>query len=206
MADTNDIKTVVVRADESSTPYSAGALCFFFSALCFLFWANMMGFLGPDTTLALGCAQLGVFGAYLWGAKNLFKMNNGFEGNVYLIFAALFGGVGGLTNVLGPFAATLGIPMAASAAGLVYLLSGILLLLLIPCAVKFPKVGFFFYITGGIAMTLNGLISVGLLSMAFLPVCAWFIFAVGALAFYFCLSAMFAFVGKNIPLGEPFSK
>lgn len=195
-----EVKTV------PSMAYAGGLLCFIFSSLCFLFWGNMLGFWGDGAGLAIGCIQLGVFAAYHMCSQDLFIQGNAFEGNVYMVFAALFGGVGGLVNIGSSIAHFVGVPFSDTAVGIVWLLSGLLLILILPGARKNPKVGFLFYIFGGVALTLMGLATMGLIPVSTMPVIAWLIFVVGALGFYVCIATMNGFGGVSMPLGKPFFK
>jgi len=196
---------VTLKADERiGNP--AGTLCFMFATLSFLFWANMMGFLGPDAQIVLGLIQLGVYGAYHICSQDLYKIGAGFDGTVFMIFAAMFAGVGGLMNVGGAICAFVGMPFSAVTPGVIWLMSGLILLLVLPSAAKSPLVGFLFYIFGGVGLVLMGLLVLGFLGAEFVQPIAWLLFCAGACGLLVSVATMNGFNGINIPLGPVISK
>ena len=186
--------------------HSGATLCFLFAVLSFLFCGSMLGLYGEGTTLVVGIVQLGVFPAYHICAQNLLKQGLAFDGNVFMIFGALFALVGGALNVTGVFLDMAGIAFSSSAQGVVWLLSGILLLLILPGARKSPLVSFILYICGGLGLTIMGLVMIGIAPVEFNMVVGVLFAGAGTCGFLCCLSAMNGFTGINIPLGKPLFK
>ena len=196
-------QTVVVERSPH-LGYTGTAICFIFGMLCFLFWGNMLGLFGPDAGIVIGFAQLGVFAAYHICAKGLYDNGLDFDGTIFMLFAALFGGVGGLFSVGGALCHYFGVPYNDMVPGVVWVLSGFLLLACIPAVVKQPKCGCLFYVFGGLGLFLMGLVTLGVAPAEVLTVAAWSVFAAGVLGVYVALSGLYGFAGLNLPLGKPF--
>ncbi len=184
--------------------YTGTAICFIFGMLCIMFWGNMLGIFGPDAGIVIGFAQLGVFAAYHICAKGLYQNGLDFDGTIFMLFAALFGGVGGCFSVFGALCHHFGVPYNDMVPGVVWLLSGILLIALLPVVIKQPKCGFLFYLFGGVGLTIMGLVTLGLIPADLLVPAAWSVFAAGITGLYVCLSGLYGFAGKPLPLGKPF--
>lgn len=184
----------------------AATLCFMFGTLSFLFWADLLGLYGEGSQIVLGLVQLGVFCAYHMCAQNLMRRYEEFDGNIFMIFAAMFGGVGGLLNVSGALCAHFGIPYSATAPGTIWLLCGLILLLVTPAVRTQPKVGFAFYVAGGLGLFIMGLMALDIAPASVAPVVAWLLFIAGALGILVSVSTFYSFKGITIPLGKPFFK
>lgn len=186
--------------------HSGATLCFLFAVLSFLFGGSMFGLYGEGATLVIGIVQLGVFPAYHICAQNLLKQGFAFDGNVFMIFGALFALVGGILNVVGVFAGDFGLAFSSSAQGIVWLLSGLFLLLILPGARKSPLVSFVLYICGGLGLTIMGLVMMGILPAVCNMAVGALFFGAGICGLLCSLSAMNGFTGINIPLGKPLFK
>lgn len=196
-----EVKGVVPLADASPS------LCFAFANLSFLFWAAMMGFFGPNTALLLGCCQLGVYGCYHISSSMLIKRGAAWDGNVFMIFASMFAGCGGLLNVTTGICGYLGVPIATQLPGILWLSSGIILMLLCPGVRRGPAAGFLFYVAGGIGLILQGLCTLGLIPMGPLYiVSAWCFFVAGVLGIWVVTGTMYSYIGTHISLGRPLFK
>lgn len=200
-----DSKEITVKTSPDMG-HSGATLCFLFAVLSFLFWGSMLGIFGEGTLLVVGIVQLGVFPAYHICAQNLLKQGHAFDGNVFMIFGALFALVGGALNVASVFTEMAGVPFSNTAPGLVWLLSGILLLLILPGARKSPLISFILYICGGLGLTIMGLVMLGIAPVELNLVVGWLFFGAGTCGLLCCLSAMNGFSGINIPLGKPLFK
>ncbi|SMC40682.1 hypothetical protein [Papillibacter cinnamivorans] len=175
-----------------------------FSILCFVFWANYMGYLKEGSILAIGVLQIGVFPIYIIGAIILFTRGNDFAGNVFAIFATAFGSAAGLTHVLMILSLTHGIPFDYTICGILFTIIGACLLLILPGLRYASKVDFLIFLFGGLGVMFAGLS--GAMSVpAYFPLLAgWFLFIDGCVGIYSFLSGMLGFCGLNIPTGKPF--
>ncbi len=196
-----------VRVTANPAPADSSAtLCVIFSTLSILFWANLLGLLGTDAQIVLGLVQLGVIPAYHICSQNLFKNGMAFEGNIFMIFAALFGGVGGLLNTGEALCEWLGIPFSSITPGVVWLVSGIVIIASMPGARYNNKAGFLFYVFGGVGLVLMGLMVIGALPAFIKPLVAWLLFGAGICGYASFFSTMNGYKGVHIPLGKPFFK
>ena len=87
-------KKTVVTASGSPT------VTMIFSVLCIIFWAFNMGWIGEGGRFAIGVVQIAVFAGYIIGSAFMLKTGDSFGGNVNMICATFFGGIGGFTNVV----------------------------------------------------------------------------------------------------------
>ena len=206
--DQTTIQNEVIVTAKPELAYPGPSLAFVFTNLSFLFWANLMGFLGDGAGLAIGAIQLGVFGTYLSCSLVLYKRGAAFEGNVFMVFAAFFGGAGSLLNIFGAIAHHVGMPIADSAGGICWLLCGVFLIAILPGARKSPKAGFLFYVFGGVGLVLMGLLTLGIIAGVWGKIVAWLLFGAGACGLCVTISGMNSFEGVNNmpPLGKPFFK
>lgn len=186
--------------------FSGTTVCFIFTNLCFLFWANLLGILGGGAALAIGLIQLGMVIAYHLAASKVFVRGQAFDGNIFLIFATFFGGVGGLSNIATAIAPIIGIPYEGTAVGYCWVMCGIFLIAILPACLKSPWVVFVLYALAGLALLLLGLVIIGILNAGLSTSIGWMLFAVGVLGLYMTLSGMYSFVGMNLPLGRPLKK
>ncbi len=208
MNENKQVNEVVVTA----TPefgYPGATLAFIFTNLSFIFWANLMGFLGDGAGLAIGAIQCGVFGGYICGSIILLKKGLAFEGNVFMVFASFFGGVGGLTNIIGAVAHFVGMPFSNAVPGICWLLCGVFLIAILPGTRTAPKAGFLFYIFGGVGLIFMGLLTLGVLGgSVWTQIIAWSLFGAGVCGLFVTISTMNGLggVANMPPLGKPFFK
>jgi hypothetical protein len=201
----NEVIIIEQKGVPGNAP-SGASVCFIFSNLSFLFWANLMGYLGDGAGFAIGIIQLGVFVTYHVAASLLFTRGEAFDGNIFMVFATFFGGVGGATNIASAICAAKGIPFDNSVVGICWIMCGIFLLGILPGCKKSPWTVFVLYLLAGIGLFIMGLITLGIVGMSMVPITAWLLFAVGALGLYLTLSTMNSFMNINIPLGKPLFK
>lgn len=189
----------VVQVQRPSHP--GASMAFIFSTLSFLFWANILGYLGPGGTLAVGVVQLAVYGSYLAGSVMLFKRGDDFDGNVFMVFTAFFGGIGGVLNVGSTISAVLGLPFSPQVGGICWILAGVFLLACSPATLRSNLVGAGVYILAALALLTLGFTIVGFLPAVGLTVAAWLLFVVGILGMLLTASIMGSIIGYRIPMG-----
>lgn len=176
-----------------------------FATLCFCFWANTMGFFTDGAVFAIGVLQLAVFVAYTVGGIILLKNGNAFGGNMFMVFATVFGGIGGATHVTMTLAGQAAIPFCYQICGTAFIVAGLLLLLMLPGIVYTTKADFICFLTGGIGVLCYGLTGAGLAPASLNMVGGWMLLIDGLVGFYTVVGQMLSFLGcKPLPLGKPF--
>ena len=186
---------------------TSAVLAFIFTNLCFLFWANLMGFLGEAGGLAIGTVQIGVFAAYHIFSENLFQRGATFDGIVFGIFAAFFGGVGGLNNIASSLCAFFGIPYSNIAINVCWILCGIFCLAICPCSRHLPFTVFLVYFLTGIGLFGIAGLGLGIIGgAAITQVIAWIEFAIGLCGLWICIATACTHAGMELSLGKPFFK
>ena len=204
-----DAITVTVEGKQTIAD-SSPSLCFAFAVLSFLFWGGILGKFGDNSssvTLLLGCCQLGVYCVYHLSSALLLKAGQAWDGNLFMIFAGMFAGCGGLLNVTTGICGYLGLEVATQLPGVLWFLSGIMLFFLCPGVRKGPAAGFLFYIFGGVGLTIQGLCTLQLIPMdGFYQFAAWCFFIAGSLGLWVVVSTMYSYKGVNVTLGRPLFK
>lgn len=76
------------------------SLTFIFTMLTMIIWGDYAGIYSGKTAIAIGLVQLACYIPYLAGAIILHINKSELGANIFFIFGVLFGGVGGLLNVL----------------------------------------------------------------------------------------------------------
>ena len=186
--------------------FAGTTVCFIFSTLCFLFWGNLTGRFPKDATLAMGCVQLGVVIAYHLCSAKVINTGDSFNGNIFMVFSAFFGGVGGLNNVVAGLAQTYGWNYDGYLMGYVWMLCGIFLLMILPACLKDPVLVFILYAVFGVALIILGLVIIGRLPGSLSSVVGWMLFAGGVMGLYMTANGMLGFAGINVPMGPPIKK
>nr|WP_312577033.1 hypothetical protein [Sedimentibacter sp.] len=197
------VQEVKVVEFKPGVAMTAPTICFTFTVLCFLFWANLMGFLGEGASFAIGAVQLGVYGVYLAGAILLCKNGINFDGNVFMIFASFFGGVGATTNIMGAIASFVGMPFSDNVMGVVNIMCGIFLLGILPAQRHEAWTSFGVFFFAGVSLLILGLSTVGAFgtSALALKIVAWGLFCDGLCGIWLALNIMNGFSGLKMHLG-----
>ncbi|GAT89411.1 hypothetical protein J2T10_002674 [Paenarthrobacter nicotinovorans] len=198
---TNYHHTVAATGRVHRPSHPGASLAFIFSTLSFLFWANILGYLGPGGSLAVGLVQLAVYGSYLAGSVILLKRGDDLDGNVFMVFAAFFGGVGGMLNIGSTISVLLGVPFSPQVGGICWIMAGIYLLACSPASLRTNLVDAGVYILGAVALLTLGFAAVGFLPGTVLTVAAWMLFVVGVLALVLTVSIVGSHIGYRIPMG-----
>ena len=178
-----------------------------FATLCFCFWANTMGFFTDGAVLAIGVLQLAVFASYTIGGVILLKNGNAFGGNTFMIFATVFGGIGGATHLTMVLAGEKAIPFCYQICGVAFIVAGVYLLMMLPGLKTAPKTDFLAFLTGGVGVLCYGLTGAGIAPAGLNYLGAWALLIDGLVGFYTVCGSMLGFLGhKPFPLGKPFFK
>lgn len=202
-------KEMTVKVQEMpAKPGDPGAtMLFIFTMLTIMFLGIYTDYFGPQAGFLTGVIQLTCFPAYLFGGIWFTVKGDSTNGNVFLIFATCFGGIGGISNLLcyPPIAASLGLT-DVSIFQFVWLWSGVSLLPVVLGMRKGPWMPFVVFGLGMVELVLMGLIGLGFLPTAFnIAVMVCFVI-VGFGGFYISLAQLAAHGGMNWPLGKPLFK
>ena len=175
-----------------------------FATLCYCFWANTMGFFGDGAVFAIGVLQLAVFTAYTVGGVILLRNGNSFGGNMFLVFATVFGGIGGATHVAMTLAGNANIDFCYQICGVAFIVAGALLLLMLPGIAYTTKADFICFLSGGIGVLCYGLTGAGLAPAGLNYLGGWMLLIDGLVGLYTVVGQMLNFLGcKPLPLGKP---
>ena len=205
----NEENKVLTVKQIGKAAYAGPAVCLIFTSLCLIFWADMIGIVPEGGTIMCGVYQLAVFVPYLVCAIELMKDadNGGFEGNIFLIFACLFGAVGGMHNIASVVFPFIGIPYDTSAVGYVWLLAGLLMFGVLPgCLRKICWLDTVMYAIVAVALCGEGFCTLGWLSPKWWVPFGWLYFIVALMGFYFAIGGLNGFLGVNFPFGGPILK
>ncbi len=179
-----------------------------FATLCFSFWANTMGFLGEGAVLGIGVLQLGVFVTYTTGGIILLQKGNSFGGNTFMIFATVFGGIGGLTHVGMTVAGAAGVAFCYQLCGIAFICAGVFLLAMVPTLLhKGTICDVLMFLFGGLGVLGYGLTGAQILPDVVNYPSAWCLLVDGVVGFYTVIAGMVGFLdGVKMPLGGPIIK
>lgn len=180
--------------------FSVGAT-YCFSTYATLFFVNGMGWMGENSALALGCAQVCLAGLFMIGAFEAMKTSP--AANITLIFAFCFGVWGGTSNIL----TGLGVLLDPAVLGWMNLIAGGMLFLTLPAYRFDPWTSFVVE-----ALAAGGVFFTGLSGVGVAPevtgMAATIMFGfLGALGFY-CFTCDFnnTVAGDHLPAGKPLFK
>lgn len=184
------------------------ALTFIFTMLTMEFWGINAGIFTGPTMISVGVVQLACFIPYLIGAILFFLKGDSVNGNIFLIFATIFGGVGGFCNTIIGFANIMDWPICTQMTALPYIMGGISIFPTLWVIRKAAdKVTVICYLAAAFFLTLTGLVSLNILSGSWNQIIQWLCLTVVVTGFYSCLNGLLVCGGsRGIPVGKPFSK
>ncbi len=106
----------IIKVKLVDTPNQIGnagsALTFIFTMITMCIWGIYAGIYTGPATLAVGIVQFACFIPFMVGALLFYFKGDSLNGNAFLIFATLFAGVGGLSNIFLGFAEIFGWQMS----------------------------------------------------------------------------------------------
>lgn len=197
----SDEKTAEVKVCPSMSDASPTGT-FIFSFISFLFWLLNIGVLSEGAVLAIGLAQVGVFVAYTVVAVTLLVRGDGFVGNMFLLFVAVFAGTCGFANVFGNLFPIWGIPFDDRVASIFLLMSGVFLLGMLPAMIiaKANVTDLLCNSLGGVGICGSALMMLGLIPGSLSSFFGWLLFGVGIVALYSFFAGMYGFLGVKLPV------
>ena len=180
-------------------------LTLIFATLCFCFWANTMGLFTDGAVLAIGVLQLGVFVSYTVGGVILLHKGNGFGGNTFMIFATVFGGIGGSTHVTMSLVPS-SIAFCYQICGVAFIVAGVFLLAMVPGLKYGNKCDFLMFLFGGLGVLGYGLTGANLCPAVLNYPAAFCLLIDGIVGMWTVFVAMLGWCGIPLSLGKPFFK
>ena len=201
------IKTV--KNDYSLYGDTAAVLTWTFTMLATIFFCIYQGIFPAESSLVAGTTQLVCFLVYGYGAIILYKKGDSLAATVFMVFAAAFGGIGGITNVVGFFSNHFGWGADLGPLAIVNLWAGLSLIPLMWVVRKRdPGIVLLVYFMAMSFLVLMALVDLGLLPVnGTNEVIKWLLLATGVVGYYTGLATMFRYGGsKAFPLGKPWFK
>lgn len=182
-------------------------IVFIFTMLCMMFWAQFAGICSAETTLFLGLIQLGCWPSYLIGSHIVLSRGDAVSGNIYLIFATCFGGIGGLVNLFTYLSGVFGWLADNSIVGITWIWSGIATLAATICIRKSPWVGFMVFLLAVFQLEIMGFVTIGILTAPiWTEIAKWLCLIIGIGGFYTMLSGLLTYGGIYLPQGKTIFK
>lgn len=185
----NEKKAAVVQMTGDIVVFSTFALMFFGSGL---------GFFGEDAGRAIGVVQLCLAGFFFAGAYRRLSLSP-FWGNLNMIFAFVFGLLGGTTNILTSFGVALN-PLVLAVPTTV---AGVIMLATVPATLGDAWVSVLLNTMAACAVFMQGLAGFGLAPDVLNPIASVLLGGVGVLGVYSAVSIFSSFSGIDLPLGRP---
>lgn len=186
---------------------AAPAMTFIFTMITMLFWGMFQGIFSGKTELIVGLIQLACFPAYLIGAISFLRNGDSLNGNVFLIFATLFGGIGGVSNVAAHFGTLYGWGLDPSITAIPFIWGGVALVPIVIILRKAPAMSFLVFFTASIFLIAFGLVSLGILPISLYPIFKWMALFIAVVGLYTCLDGLLQIGGgKGIPQGPSIFK
>lgn len=183
------------------------AMTFIFTMITGLFWAWFAGVYRGSVFLPIGVVQLACFPAYLIGAIIFYQRGESLLGIVFTIFATLFGGIGGLLNVVTHFGIIYNWGLDASVSAIPFIWGGISMIPVCYILRKIPLLTLLVYINVAVFLIVYGLVTLAVLPASLLVACKWMALFIAVAGLYTCLDGILQAGGcKGLPCGPSIFK
>ena len=183
------------------------AMTWIFTMLTMLFALWFAGIWSGSLPLAVGVIQLACFPAYLVGAIVFLKKGDSLSGIVFLVFATLFGGIGGILNVIAHFDTVFNWGIDPAVGGIPFLWGGIVMIPVCIALRRIPVLILAVYFMVSPFLIVYALVVLGVLGYGVLVACKWMglFIAIGGL--YVCCADIIRIGGdKGLPCGPSIFK
>lgn len=207
MENENIIEKPIVQKKEIGNP--SPALTFIFSMLTIVFWGSSQGLYSGQATMAIGIVQLACYFPYMILAVIHYIRGDTLNGSVFMIFAALFGGVGGGLNLAAGIGELKGFVLAPEISAIPYFCSALSVVpLIISIRKQASAVCFLCFSAVVIFLSLPMFVTYGLLPAAGTNLVIKYLYLfVAVTGFYTMVNALLAAGGcKTMPEGKPLFK
>ena len=202
----------VTKVEIVETPDRIGgagtAMTFIFTMLTMCFWGIYAGIFSGPTALAVGLVQIACYMPYMIGAVVFYMKGNALFANTFLIFATLFGGIGGLSNIFLGFAEIYGWNISDQMTCIPFIWGGVCLFPVTYVLRKaISKMTFICYLSAAFFLSLIGFVGLGVLPPATNTLITILALIVALTGYYECLNGLLMDGGhKPMPNGKPFFK
>ncbi|MEI3609780.1 hypothetical protein [Pseudogracilibacillus sp. SO10305] len=184
------------------------ALTFIFTMLTMCIWGVYAGIFTGPTSLALGLVQISTFIPYLICSILFYLRGETMMGTICLIFATLFGGIGGVLSVAEGLSYILGFEMSTQLGSIPFLWGAISLIpLLISVRKTASALAFLCFTCVVFFLTLITLVSFGLIPESANLLIKWTCLFVATSGIYTFVNSLLRASGcKCMPEGKPLFK
>ncbi|MFC2946820.1 hypothetical protein [Virgibacillus sediminis] len=184
------------------------ALTFIFTMLTMCIWGVYAGIYTGPTSLAVGLVQLACFLPYLICSILFYLREDTMMGSICLIFAVLFGGVGGFLSIAEGLSHLYGFEMSSQLSAIPFFWGAVSLLPLLLSIRKTASAISFLCFSGVVVfLTLITLVSFGILSEAANVAIKWICLFVAVSGLYTFVNSLLRIGGsRTMPEGKPLFK
>lgn len=193
-------KKVIVRDEIIAN--AAPATTFIYCVICFVFAGSLLGFL-ENAGLAISVMQLSIFVGYTLGSVFILKSGSGIGGNTFFIFAAFFGGTGGMLGIAQAICDYAGYPFCAQVGPFVNVICGLFLFVILYANRVNSKTDFFtilFAAIGVFSVGLSGFVAPKLTAL----IAGISLGIDGVIVFYSASIQFLQMSGSKVNYGKPF--
>ncbi len=199
------METKIVEKPEIGDPTIA--ITFLFTMITILYWGMFQGILKNNTILIIGLTQLACFPGYIIGSIIYFVRGDALNGSVYMIFATLFAGVGGLANIATYVGVLNGLGLDGSVSSMAFLWGGLALIPVCIVKRKEPILPLSMFVVATLFLIVYPLVVLGYLPLTLMVVVKWMALWIAVEGLYSLMSGIMILGGcKGLPMGPSIIK
>jgi hypothetical protein len=176
------MEEALIEKREIGDPLSA--MLFIFALITILYWASFAGVFKGKAELVVGLIQLACFPGYTIGATLFYLKGDTVSGTIFMIFATMFAGVGGVANIATHFSNINGWGLDGTVTALPYLFSGIILIPFCAMMRKVPIIQLLMFVDATIFLIIFPLVVLGFLPATLFVVLKWMLLFLGVTVIY----------------------
>lgn len=185
----------------------APAMTWIFTLITMLFWGWFAGIYDGGLELPVGIVQLACFPGYLVGAIIFFQKGESLNGVVFMLFATLFGGIGGGLNLVAHFNNVYDWGLSSAVSGIPFIWGGVAMVALCYILRKIPILTLAVYAVVAIFLIIYGLITLGVMPPFWLVPCKWMALFIAIGGLWGAMDGMLKAGGeKGLPCGPSLFK
>lgn len=182
-------------------------ITFLFTMITILYWGMFQGIFKNNAILIVGLTQLACFPGYIIGSIIYFIRGDTLYGSVYMIFATLFTGVGGLANIATYVGILNGWGLDGSVSSMAFLWGGLALIPVCIVKRKEPILPLSMFVVATFFLIGYPLIVLGCLPLTLMVVVKWMALWIAVDGLYSLMSGIMILGGcKGLPMGSSIIK